>query len=78
MMAFARWLSSATIVELVGWSADAHPVCQHILKFPGVGPIHVEADGEVLHDRHRGRRTLQLPIDLVLQPLVKADSISRL
>ena len=64
-------------VELVWRRADADAVGEHILERPGVGAAGVEPDRQVLHHRHRRRRARQLPVDLVLQPLVEPDPLAQ-
>ena len=64
-------------VELVWRRADADAVREHVLERPGVGAAGVEPDRQILHHRHRRRRARQLPIDLVLQPLVEADPLAQ-
>ena len=65
-------------VELVGRRADAHAAREDILKCPSVGSSGIEADRQILHDRHGRRRPRELPIDQILQPLVKDDARSRI
>ena len=70
------------LVELVRRRARGDAEREHILQRPGVGPVRIHPDGEVVHDaelhaRPHGRRLRrgQLIVELPLQPAVKIDGV---
>ncbi len=70
------------LVELVRRCARGDAEREHILQRPGVGPVRVDPDGEVVHDaelhaRPHGRRLRrgQLVVELPLQPAVEIDGV---
>ena len=70
------------LVELVRRRTRGDAEREHILQRPGVGPVRIGPDGEVVHDAQRHsrphRRRLrrgQLIVELPLQPAVKIDGV---
>jgi hypothetical protein len=62
-------------VELVGWRPDAHAVGEQVLHHPGVGPVGIDADGQV---DEQGRRLLgppQLLVEEELHPCPEPDEV---
>ena len=60
--------------EAVRRGADRGAGGQRVLPGPGVGPVGVHADRQVLHDSDLGRGGFELPLEEPLQPLVKAHA----
>ncbi len=60
--------------EAIGRGADRGAGGQRVLPGPGVGPVGVHADRQVLHDSDLDGGGLELPLEEPLQPLVKAHA----